>query len=78
MCVCRGVELGQCVQFVETFDDVLSFRRAAGQDLTVIFSAAAMSKMPASGGMLFDFIAVGRPNANSAMQNVGFWGCIVD
>ena len=35
--VCRGVELGQCVQFVETSDDVLSFRRAAGQDLTVIF-----------------------------------------
>ena len=23
LCVCRGVELGQCVQFVETFDDVL-------------------------------------------------------
>ena len=37
LCVCRGVELGQCVQFVETFDDVLSFRCAAGQDLTVIF-----------------------------------------
>ena len=35
--VCRGVELGQCVQFVETFDDVLSFRRAAGRDWTVIF-----------------------------------------
>ena len=30
--------------------------------------------MPASGGMLFDFIAVGRPHANSAMQNVGFFG----
>ena len=37
LCVCRGVELGQRVQFVETFDDVLSFRRAVGQDLTVIF-----------------------------------------
>lgn len=24
--------------------------------------------------MLFDFIAVGRPHTNSAMQNVGFWG----
>ena len=23
LCVCHGVELGQCVQFVETFDDVL-------------------------------------------------------
>ena len=23
--------------------------------------------------MLFDFVAVGRSNANSAMQNVGFW-----
>ena len=32
--------------------------------------------MPASGGMLFDFVAVGRPNTNSAMQNVGFLGCI--
>lgn len=75
--VCRGVELGQCVQFVETSDDVLSSRRAAGQDLTVIFRQPQCPN-PASGGMLFDFIAVGRPNANSAMQNVGFWGCIVD
>ena len=77
--VCRGVELGQCVQFVETFDNVLSFRRAAGQDLTVIFrqpqcpNADSEMQNAGFGGCRMANAAHHAPFAG--MQNAGFWGC---
>ena len=79
LCVCRGVELGQCVQFVETFDDVLSFRRAAGRDLAVIFrqpqcpNADSEMQNAGFGGCRMANAAHHAPFAG--MQNAGFWGC---